>query len=265
MTVIAVLSMKGGVGKTTVALGLASAAWQAGRRCLVIDVDPQANATMALGVDAGLTTSDVLADARPGVAADAVQPTAWGLPVEVIPGERALEHRTASRGRVSAQRLRTALATLPRDYDIVVIDCPPSIGELTRNALCAADVAVVVTEPNAFAVHGAREALEAVDVVRRTMNPRVRSGAIVVNRLRPDDREHRLHARELSNEHGDLVFPVPLADCPGLPQSQRAVTPIHAWNTPGSRDTAELFDDLLVTLAPPPVPAPPVRLRRPAW
>jgi len=79
MTVVAVLSMKGGVGKSTVALGLASAGWQRGLRTLVIDLDPQANASMALDVaEAPFTTSDLLADARPGVAADAVIDSGWG-------------------------------------------------------------------------------------------------------------------------------------------------------------------------------------------
>ena len=148
MTTVAVLSMKGGVGKSTVVLGLASAAWDRGLRTLVIALDPQANASMALDItDPGFSTSDVLADARPGVAADAVVPSGWGDTVQVIPAERSLEHRNVAEGRNSALRLRTALATLPKSYDLVLIDCPPSLGELTRNALSTADRAIVVTEP----------------------------------------------------------------------------------------------------------------------
>ena len=162
MTVVAVLSMKGGVGKTSVALGLASAAWDRGLQALVIDMDPQANATMALEVDApAFTTSDVLADGRAGVARDAVVASGWADGIQVIPAERSLEHRSVPDGRNSALRLRTTLATLPDDYPLVVIDCPPSLGELTRNALSAADRAVIVTEPSSFALHGATEALEA--------------------------------------------------------------------------------------------------------
>ena len=115
MTVVAVLSMKGGVGKSTVALGLASAAWERGLRTLVIDLDPQANASMALDVvGAPFTTSDVLADARPGVAADAVVTSGWGDQINAIAAERSLEHRNVPQGRNSSLRLRTALATLPR-------------------------------------------------------------------------------------------------------------------------------------------------------
>jgi len=85
MTVVAVLSMKGGVGKSTVTLGLASAAWARDLTALVIDLDPQANTTMAIDVpDATFTTSDVLADARPGVAQDAITPSGWGSGVSVI-------------------------------------------------------------------------------------------------------------------------------------------------------------------------------------
>jgi len=255
MTVVAVLSMKGGVGKSTVVLGLASAAWDRGLRALVIDLDPQANASMALDVsDAEFTTSDILADARPGVASDAMVASGWGDSVQVIASERALEHRNVASGRQSAMRLRTALATLPSHFDLVVIDCPPSLGELTRNALTAADRAVVVTEPNNFALHGAAEAIEAIEVISAMSNPRLQPAAIVINRMRPRDREHRMHADLLIARHGALVFDRQLPECSGIPQSQRVSSPIHTWSSPGSRDVADIFDDLLDTMLPTPRP-----------
>lgn len=266
MTVVSVLSMKGGVGKSTVVLGLASAAWDRGLSTLVIDLDPQANASMALDViGAPFTTSDVLADARPGVAADAVITSGWGAPIDVIAAERSLEHRTAPAGRNSALRLRTALATLPRRYGLVLIDCPPSLGELTRNALSAADRAVVVTEASHFAVHGAAEALEAVAVIAASTHPSLRPASLVVNRFRPEDREQRLNFERLADAHGPLVYDPPIPDCAGIPQSQRAVSPLHSWNSPGSREVAEIMDDLLDSLLPPARPeprTPPVSIRR---
>ena len=119
-----------------------------------------------------------------------------------------------------------------------------------------------MTEPNHFAVHGAAEALEAVDVIARTTNPSLRATALVINRFRPDDREHRLNLERLADAHGRIVYDPPLPDCPGIPQSQRAVSPIHSWNSPGSREVAEIMDDLLETIVPPARPEPRVSIRR---
>ena len=192
MQTLAVLSMKGGVGKTTVTLGMASAAWQRGERVLVIDLDPQGNATMGLGVaNPEFTMNDVLADPRPGIAADAIVDSAWGNRVQVLAADRALEHRNTIEGPLSSQRLRIALGNLPRQYDLVLIDCPPSLGEMTRNALHAATDALVVTEPAYFALAGAEQAVEAVDVIRLASNPMLNPARIVLNRVRPTVAEHR--------------------------------------------------------------------------
>src|SRR4051794_34558231 len=154
---IAVVNQKGGVGKTTVALGLASAAGAAGRRCVVVDLDPQANATTGLGVwQPTRTVDDVLGD--DGVAVtDVLVPSSWDL--RCVPDVAASSPMLARRepqlanDPVGAQdRLDAALAGV--DHELVVFDCPPSLGLLTINALFAADAALVVTEPSAWAVDG---------------------------------------------------------------------------------------------------------------
>lgn len=251
MPAIAVLSMKGGVGKTTLSLGLASAAWRRGLRTLVIDLDPQANATMGLGVEApARTVNDVLADPRPGTARDAVVPSAWGPRVEVLASERALEFRNVPEGPSSHLRLRTGLAALPREYDLVVVDCPPSIGELTRNALAAVDAAVVVTEPAYFALHGAQEAMEAIDVARATANPSLRTARVVLNKVRPTVAEHRHRVAELRDFYGPQVSEVVIPERNAIPQSEGAGMPIHAWDSPAGHELARIFDSLLDEVAP---------------
>lgn len=248
---LAVLSMKGGVGKTTLSLGLASAAWHAGRRVLVVDLDPQANATMGLGVlDPALTVNDVLADARPGIARDAVLPTAWGDRVQVLASERALEFRNVPEGPHSSLRLRSALAALPREYDLVVVDCPPSIGELTRNALATTDTPVIATEPAYFALHGAQQAMEAVDVARATTNPGLRPARIVLNKVRSTVAEHRGRVGELRGFYGNAVSAIEVPERNAIPQSEGAGMPIHAWDSPAGRELAGIFDRLLDELAP---------------
>lgn len=248
--VVAVLSLKGGVGKTTVTLGLASAAMREGRRVLVVDLDPQANATsgLALPQTPQFTTSDVLYDGRAGVALDAIAGTGWGDAVDVIAAERALEHRAVPSGTDPGRRLQRALRGAGDGYDLILLDCPPSLGELTRNALFAATQAVVVTEPSYFAVQGAEQAVEAVAVARRQGNPGLTVVAIVPNRTRASQSEHRFRLAELHEVFGDIVT-APVAERTAIQQAQGAGVPIHAWKSRGASAAARTFDDLLGRVA----------------
>ena len=245
---LAVVSLKGGTGKTTVTLGLAGAARARGCSVLVVDLDPQANATAALDVGAHrFSTNDVLADARAGVAYDAVVGSGWGG-VDVVPAERALEHRAAPAGRDSTQRLRVALTGVADRYDVVLLDCPPSLGELTRNGLAAARGGLVVTEPGYFALAGAEQALEAIEVVRATANLGLRTAGIVVNRERPHTAEHAFRVAELAAAHPDLLLRPAVPDRAAVQQAQGAGVPVQAWRSPGARAVTAVFETLLDTL-----------------
>ncbi len=248
--VVAVLSLKGGVGKTTVTLGLASAAMHEGRRVLVVDLDPQANATAGLNLaeQAPYSTSDVLYDGREGVALDAISASGWGPEVDVIAAERALEHRAVPSGIDPVRRLQRALRGVTSRYDLVLVDCPPSLGELTRNALFSATQAVIVTEPSYFAVQGAEQAVEAVQVAVREGNPRLTVVAIVPNRTRAVLSEHRFRLDELRSVFGVKVTE-PIPERTAIQQAQGAGVPIHAWKSAGARSAAKTFDDLLGRVA----------------
>ncbi len=247
---IAALSLKGGVGKTSVVLGLAGSAAANGLRVLVVDLDPQANATSSLDpTRTPYTTSDVLFDGRTGVAADAVVPSGWDAKVHVLPSERALEHRAESNGPDSALRLRRTLSGVSDDYDLVLIDCPPSLGELTRNALYAATDALIVTEPSFFAIQGAEQALESVSIVANNGNPLLRPLGIVANRVRPTLSEHAYRMDELRAAFGDLVLGG-LPDRAAVQLAQGACVPVQRWTSNGAGDINVAFDRLLTSIVP---------------
>lgn len=247
MTAIAVLSMKGGVGKTSVTLGLASAARNAALRTLVVDLDPQANATMGLATPEPIfTINDVFVDARAGVAAEAITASGWGEKVDVLASETALENRAVD--LASAQALRVTLATVPQNYDVVLLDCPPSLGALTRNALQVAQVALIVTEPSYFALHGAEQAIEAVNLVRSTSNPTLRAPIVLINKARPTVAEHRNRITELQQAYPEYVHEVQIPERTAMAQVVAAGMPVHDWESPAGTELSGLFTDLLTSL-----------------
>ena len=248
MAMLAVISLKGGVGKTSVTLGLAATAWAAGHRTLVIDLDPQANATAGLDpTPYEFTTNDVLADGREGVAAEAIVASGWGPGIDLIAGERALEHRAHAEGPDSALRLRTTLVGALDRYHTILIDCPPSLGELTRNALAAAPAALIVTEPSYFALQGAEQALEAVDIARAATNLGLRPAGIVVNRVRHNT-EHAFRLGELRQAYPHLVLDPPIPDRTAVTAAQGAAVPVTALHTSGARELVALFTELAANI-----------------
>jgi cellulose biosynthesis protein BcsQ len=243
MLVVAVVSLKGGVGKTTVTLGLAGAAAARGLRTLLVDLDPQGNATLAVEPANGtFTSNDVLADGRAGVLQQAVTPSGWGERLSVVPSEPTLEHRNHPvDGRGGEHRLRATMQGLT-GFDLVLVDTPPSLGELTKNALAASSRAVVVTEPTAFAVSGAHQALEAIGVVRGGFNLGLRAAGIIVNRFRARSAEHRYRYDELIGAYGGLVLEPVLPDRSAVVSAAGAHVAIQHWPSPGAREISRALD-----------------------
>lgn len=248
MLAIAVVALKGGVGKTTVTLGLAEAARGRGLKVLVVDLDPQANATLGLNpATIRFTTGDVLADARDGVAADAITRSGWGKGVDLIAAEPSLEHRNRPGDPASALRLRRALRGVADGYDLVLLDSPPSLGEITRNGLAAATHAVVVTEPGYFSLRGAEQALEAVTVVRDHTNLRLRALGVVVNRMRSTLGEHKFRYDELRTAYPNLIVAPPIPERSVIPRAEGAGVPFRANGRAGAV-VGKVFDQVFAEL-----------------
>jgi chromosome partitioning protein len=252
---VSVLSLKGGVGKTTVVLGLASAALRRGVRTLVIDLDPQCNATSTLEPEESKASIyDVLQDPSEENLEQAIRPSRWGDGIDVLSGSEdaeLLNHPDPNESRL--HRLKDALRTLRDMYDefpyhLVLLDCPPSLGQLTRSALVAADRALLVTEPTMFAVAGVQRAFEAVQNEREHNNADLQPLGVVVNRVRPRSHEHQFRIEELRDIFGPLVMPVALPDRLAVQQAQGACMPIHEWGTPGAREVALAFNLLLARI-----------------
>lgn len=243
--VTSVISLKGGVGKTSVVLGLASAATRRALSTVVVDLDPQSNATVALDPAPGTpTVADVLTESAPGTVTAAPAAASWGG-LRVIPGSERAERLNHPEPDVDAlHRLREALARLTPAPDLVLVDCPPSLGQLTRSGLVASDWAILVTEPALFSVTGVERALEAVQDEHRHQ-PNLKPFGVVVNKVRARSSEQSFRIGELTRIFGPLMLTPELPDRSAIQQAQGAGVPIHSWPSAGAREVAAAFDRLL--------------------
>ncbi|HEY5287335.1 MAG TPA: ParA family protein [Solirubrobacteraceae bacterium] len=217
---IAVLSQKGGTGKTTTVRTLTDVLRRIGVKTLAVDLDPQGNLSdyFDLPPDSDPTVADVLAGTCS--AAEAIHE-------DVIPASLNLaEAELMLGGRIGREMtLRRALAKLPEEYEVVFVDCPPSLGLLTVNALVAADYALVTAEAQYFALQGVEQAMEVIEIARDSLNDELALLGVLMNLA--DMRT--VHSREakvsLQERFGEKVFQTPVRSSIAYAESaERAVS-----------------------------------------
>jgi chromosome partitioning protein len=206
-TIYAVANQKGGVGKTTTAVNLAACVAEAGYRALVVDVDPQCNATVGLGLGKDLepTVYDVLAgdaSARDAIRASDVER------LDVIPSTSALAGASVELPAFDGWegRLRDALGPLRDEYAFTLLDCPPSLGPLTVDALAAADRLIVPVQTEYYALEGVADLLETVGMIQRELNPRLTIAGMLLTMHDGRTRLSRDVESDLREHFPKLVF-----------------------------------------------------------
>jgi chromosome partitioning protein len=200
-TTISVLSQKGGTGKTTLVRTLADVFGRLGLEVLAVDADPQGNLSDYFDTppDANPTLADVLmGDTR---AADAIHGS-------VIPANlRLAEAELALAGKIGREvTLRNALRDVKRSHDVILIDCPPTLGLLTVNALVASSHALLSTQSQYFSLQGVEQAMEVVELARESLNPDLELLGIVLNIANMRTRHARQTLEMLRERFGDAVF-----------------------------------------------------------
>jgi len=205
MRFIAIANQKGGVGKTTTAINLGAALGLAGQKCLLIDLDPQGNATVGVGVEAKVRqgTQRLLLD--PGKAIDqVVQTTAPGL--DVIPcGGGLAEVERQLRGPDRHSRLRTARKALEEVYSYVIVDCPPSVGFFPANAFSSCDSVLVPIQCEYFAMQGLAQILGNIAQLKRQLNPELEVEGILLTMYEPSGFADEV-VSEVRKHFADLVY-----------------------------------------------------------
>lgn len=240
---IAILSQKGGTGKTTVTRSLAEGLTRSGLAVLAIDADPQGNLSEYFGVpaDAYPTLGEVLAGQEKAVDA---------ITGGVIPANLGLaEAELMLAGKIGRElTLRNALREPKRRYDIVLIDCPPTLGLLTVNALVASDWAILSSEAEHFSEQGVEGAMEVIGLARENLNPDLELLGVLLNIADMRTNHARATLTMLQETFGDKVFETVIKRSIVYPESARAGRSIFEHRRRKALDYASLTVEVLARL-----------------
>jgi chromosome partitioning protein len=233
--VFALANQKGGVGKTTTAVNVAACLAEAGARTLVVDLDPQANATSGLGERANGTSSYDLLDGAP---LEEVAHETRFANLELVPSRPELAGAAVELAREGDGEafLAPALAPAREQYDFVFVDSPPSLGPLTVNALAAADRVVVPVQCEYYALEGLAQLLHSVELVRSRLNPRLALAGMVLTMVDGRTRLAADVAAEVRRHFGELVFAAVVPRSVRLAEAPSHGLPITAYDpsSPGA-------------------------------
>jgi chromosome partitioning protein len=240
MATIAVLSQKGGTGKTTAVRTLTDVLRRVGLRVLAVDLDPQGNLSDYLDVDpdANPTVGDVLAGrakARQAIH-DGIIPANLGL----------AESELMLGGKMGRElTLKRALREVRSDYDVILIDCPPALGLLTVNALVAADYALLSAEAQYFALQGVEQALEVIDLARDSLNPDLEWLGVVLNIADMRTRHSREAFDSLREHFGEKLFESTIRASIAYAESAERAISIVDYRPDLAGDYLSVADELL--------------------
>ena len=254
MLTIAFTNQKGGVGKTSTVVGLASTLDRRGIRVLCVDLDPQADLSTWLGLDPLDTeqanVNDVIYAGERGSAGKAVQRAAWGKNLSAIASTLDLAERETDLSPGSEFRLVKALEGLD-GFDVVLIDCPPSIGRLVVMGFVAATHVVVVTEPSAASLRGVANVMRTISVVRDHYNRELQLAGVIVNH-QANTNESSLRVQEVADTYGAIVWTPYIPARAVIGAAMGAAAPVNAYGSDSraAQEAYEALADRLLNLEP---------------